>query len=83
MNNLKPIDFFIYGAITAISRNCGRPFKLTKEELFVITGMEELQLIVSIKKLISAKKINAIWFDDEVCIHADIVVQAMITGEAA
>lgn len=83
MTTLNNLDCFVYGVLTAISSNSGKPFKVSMKEMQTITNMNRLQITSSIKILAASQKLNAIFFGDEICVHVAYVLPVMITGEAA
>lgn len=81
--SLSSTDFFIYGVLTALCNNSGKPFKISHQKLCDTTGLQGLSIAAAIKKLHSTNRLAAIWFGEEICTHVYSVIPVLVTGEAA
>lgn len=82
MSKLQSQDFFVYGALVAMTKNSSRASKISLRELCALTGLESSQIIQSIRKIQSTHQLVAMFFDDEICIQVQFVVPDVLRSVA-
>lgn len=82
MSKLSNTDFFVYGALVAMTKNSSRASKISLRELCELTGLESIQLLQSIRNIQRTQQLVVLFFDDEVCIKIEAVVPAVLRSVA-
>ena len=77
-NSLSSSDFFIYGALVAITGNQPKPIRMAVGALMKTTGYGQLELVAIIQRLESKHYLKAIWFDEDVFVQIHAFTPAMI-----
>lgn len=78
MSKLSMIDCYVLGALVAKTNNDTEPFIISKRELFLATGLEGLQITLSLRKLHSAQLLVVIWFGDEAHIQINRIFPELL-----
>lgn len=78
MSKLSTVDYFVLGALAAITNNNEIPVIISQEELCSITGLKALQILISLKKLHAAELLVVIWFGDDAHIRVNKVFPELL-----
>ena len=78
IRNSLSSDFFIYGALVAITGNQPKPIRMAVGALMKTTGYGQLELVAIIQRLESKHYLKAIWFDEDVFFQIHAFTPAMI-----
>lgn len=74
------IDFYVYGAVVAMTNNSGKAGLFPMANLCDLFGLSAIQIMSSLSKIQKNGLLRVIYVDDRVCVQASPTLPEMIHG---
>lgn len=75
---MSHVDFYVYGAVVAMTNNSGKAVIFPMASLCELFGLRAIQIMSSLSKIQKNELLRVIYVDDRVCIQASPTLPEMI-----